>query len=188
MTGLEQFLSIFGNVTIAQIVFFGFAIFFCWRIYKAIDKFLKNKKKLLIEKHEAEQEKEAQLKNVLAEVNKYPEYRAQSRAIQQDFQNQINSLKDSQERLEEVQKETLESLNTLKANMEKREKNKLQDKLLQSYRYYTDKEKNPEQTWSPMESQAFWALFSDYEDVGGNGYIHSVVMPAMKLLKVIEKE
>lgn len=31
-------------------------------------------------------------------------------------------------------------------------------------------------------------LFKEYEDAGGNGYIHTVVQPAMNLLKVIDIE
>lgn len=37
-----------------------------------------------------------------------------------------------------------------------------------------------------MEAEAFWATFRDYESLGGNGYIHSVVQPAMNLLQVVE--
>ena len=68
----------------------------------------------------------------------------------------------------------------------KRELNKLYDTLLQSYNYYTNKEKNPMQAWTKMESKAFWDLFTDYEDMGGDGYMHTVVQPAMLLLTVIE--
>ena len=60
--------------------------------------------------------------------------------------------------------------------------------LLQSYRYYTDKERNPLGAWTSMEAEAFWVLFKEYEDAGGNGYIHTVVQPAMNLLKVIDIE
>ena len=39
-----------------------------------------------------------------------------------------------------------------------------------------------------MEAEAFWELFKDYEDVDGDGYVHSEVQPAMNLLEVIEME
>ena len=68
----------------------------------------------------------------------------------------------------------------------RRERNKLRDVLLQNYRYFTNKETNPSQTWTRMESEAFWELFKDYEDAGGNGYIHSTVLPEMERLIVIE--
>lgn len=188
MNGLDGFLSTFGDITLTQIVGLVLASVSCWRIYLQIKKFFDNKKDLLIKKHEAEEEKDKQLKMVLEEVNKYPKYREQSRKIQQDFQHQIDNLNGSQEKLAKAQTEIRDSLKDLKEAIDKRERNKLQDRLLQSYRYYTDPVKNPNQTISSMESQAFWALFSDYEDVGGDGYMHTVVMPAMKMLKVVEKE
>ena len=65
-------------------------------------------------------------------------------------------------------------------------RNRLRDRLLQSYRYYTDPACNPAGAWNSMEAEAFWEMFSDYEDVGGDGYIHSVVQPAMNLLKIVD--
>ena len=41
--------------------------------------------------------------------------------------------------------------------IQKRQKrNELRDRLLQSYRYYTDKRRNPKQVWNRMEAEAFW--------------------------------
>lgn len=172
MTGLEQFLHFFGDITISKIIAFGLAIFFCWKIYQQIQKFLENKKEILIKKHEAEKEKDKQLKTALEEVAKYPQYREQSRQIQKEFREEIDGIK--------------EILKNMQEKQERRERNKLRDKLLQSYRYYTNKERNPNQTWTRMESEAFWELFRDYEDMNGDGYIHTVVQPAMSLLKVID--
>ena len=76
----------------------------------------------------------------------------------------------------------------MEEDAKRRERSKLRDLLLQSYRYYTDKERNPLGTWTSMEAEAFWELFKEYEDAGGNGYIHTVVQPAMNLLKVIDIE
>ena len=188
MTGLEQFLTLFGNITISKLVVVGFSLFFCYKIYRQIIKCLENKKELAIKKYEDEKEKDEKLNMVLEEVNKYPQYREQSRQIQKEFREEINGLKIEQSKIVETQTQVYKTLGELQQELKDRDKNKLQDRLLQSYRYYTDIEKNPSQTWSMMEAQAFWALFKDYEDVGGNGYMHSVVMPAMKILKVIDKE
>ena len=57
------------------------------------------------------------------------------------------------------------------------------DKLMD---YYTTEETNPSKSWTQMEAEAFWGLFSDYEEAGGNGYMHSVVQPAMTELTVRE--
>ena len=70
----------------------------------------------------------------------------------------------------------------------KRENNKLRNTLLQNYKYYTDKTKNPLQAWTKMESEAFWDLFGDYEDMGGNGYMHTEVQSKMQLLTVVEMD
>ena len=78
------------------------------------------------------------------------------------------------------------ALKDMQEKNERRERNKLRDKLLQNYRYYTDKDKNSSQTWTRMESEAFWELFRDYEDMNGDGYMHTVVQPAMNLLKIID--
>lgn len=179
VVGLEQFLELFGNVTITGIVTFVLAIFFGYRIYKEVVKFLDNKKNLAIQKHEAEKKKDEQLKSVLEEVSKYPEYREQSRAIQKEFRDEIDGLRVTQQSIQDTLKDMQE-------RQDRRERNKLRNKLLQSYRYYTDLEKNPSQSWTRMESEAFWALFKDYEDAGGDGYMHTVVQPAMSLLKVID--
>lgn len=37
--------------------------------------------------------------------------------------------------------------------------------------------------WSKLEKDAFWELFEDYEERGGNGFIHSIVEPVMRELK-----
>lgn len=186
MLGFEQFLQTFGDITLSKIITIILAIVFLWGIYKQIKKFLDNKKKVLIEKHEAEKIKDEQLQKVLEEVNKYPQYREQSRKIQKEFREEIDGVKESQHRLSESQQEIIESIKDMRQKQEKRERNKLRDKLVQLYRYYTDKERNPDQTWTQMESEAFWELFRDYEDMNGDGYIHTVVQPAMNLLKVTD--
>lgn len=37
-----------------------------------------------------------------------------------------------------------------------------------------------------MESDAFWKMFGDYEEAGGDGDMHTTVQPAMRLLDVIQ--
>lgn len=172
MIGMEQFLHFFGNITITKIFTFGLAALFCWKIYQQIKKFFDSEKEILIKNYEKEKEKDEKLNMALEEVGKYPQYREQSRKIQKEFRDEIDGIKKILREMQEKQ--------------ERRERNKLRDKLLQSYRYYTDKERNPDQTWTRMESEAFWELFSDYEDMNGDGYMHTVVQPAMNLLKIID--
>ena len=65
-------------------------------------------------------------------------------------------------------------------------RNELRDKLLNSYRYFTSLEHNPDQVWNEMEAEAFWHLFADYETMDGNGFMHQTVKPAMSKLTVIK--
>ena len=62
---------------------------------------------------------------------------------------------------------------------------KLQNALLENYRLYADINRNPMQAWSKMEANAFWDLFEEYEAVGGDGFMHTQVQPAMQKLIVI---
>lgn len=186
VVGFDQFLKLFGDMTVSTIAVIALAFFFCYKGYKYFIKFLDNKKDLAIKKHEAEKEKDEKLNKVFEEVNRYPEYREQSRKIQQTFREEIDGLKESQQELAKAQQDICGTLKDMQEKQERRDRNKLRDRLLQSYRYYTDIEKNPSQTWTRMESEAFWELFRDYEDAGGNGYMHSTVQPAMNLLKVID--
>ena len=172
MTGSNEFLKVFGDITVAQVVYVIMAIIFLVLVYKKVSDYL-------YKRHDAEQAKDKQLKDALEAVSHYPEYRKQSVEIQQKLtkeMQEINAiLQDHTKRLEKMENDS-----------KKRELNKLYDTLLQSYKYYTNKEKNPMQSWTKMESKAFWDLFTDYEDMGGDGYMHTVVQPPMLLLTVIE--
>ena len=39
--------------------------------------------------------------------------------------------------------------------------------------------------WSEMEHHSFFELVHDYEELGGNDYVHSVVIPEMNKLHII---
>lgn len=186
MLGLEQFLTLFGDITVSTLAIIALAILFCYKGYKQFVKFLKNKEKLAIQKHEAEEQKDKQLKLALEEVAKYPQYREQSRQIQQSFRNEIDGLKIAQNNLSDKQEEIRQTLVDMKTTIDKRERNKLRDRLLQMYRYYTSEKTNPSHSWTRMEAEAFWELFGDYEESGGNGYIHSIVQPEMNKLDIID--
>ena len=172
MTGSKEFLEMFGNVTVADVFTVLCAIIFLILLYKRISDYL-------IKRHDAEQEKDNQIKTALEATSHYPEYRQQSLQIQQQLTAEIakinTTLAEHTKRLEKMENDS-----------RKRELNKLRDTLLQNYKYYTNKEKNPMQAWTTMESDAFWDLFGDYEEMGGNGYMHSIVLPAMQLLRVVD--
>lgn len=172
MGDLDAFLGVFGSMTIAQFVMIISAIIFLCAVYKKVSEYL-------MKKHDLAQEKDAQLKEALDAAKKYPEYRQQSIKIQEHLENEIQVLRDTVDKV-------MERLAKVEEQNKKKERNKLRDILIERYRYYTDKERNPSQSWTAMESNAFWELFKDYEEAGGNDYMHSHVQPEMERLKVIE--
>ena len=172
MTGFNEFIDLFGEFTIAQFIGIILCFSFMFAIYKKT-------KEYLISRYEANRKKDEQLEEALAAIRKYPEYRQQSIQIQQKLEGVIKTLQQKQE-------ETNEQLNQMQEENKRRERNKLRDRLLQSHRYYTNPQFNPRKSWTSMEAEAFWELFHDYEDAGGNGYMHTVVQPEMEQLLVVE--
>lgn len=172
LTGFDEFKEVFGSITVLSVVELLLAVLFCYLIYRKLSKYL-------IGRYEAGKKKDEQLKTALDAVSKCPEYRAQSLRVQKELQTEIDVLRSAQS-------EQIERLKKMEDDTTRRERNRLRDRLLQSYRYYTDPACNPAGAWNSMEAEAFWEMFSDYEDVGGDGYIHSVVQPAMNLLKIVD--
>lgn len=105
------------------------------------------------------------------------EYRQQSLKKQAEFENQFGILVDRIDSLAQMLEKQHQETQEIK-------RNELREQLLKSYRYYTSKEKNPSGTWNEMEAEAFWHTYSDYEKLGGNGYMAAEVKPAMKKLIV----
>lgn len=172
MSGQIAFLELFGNITIADVVQMVLAISFLVYVGKKIANYL-------VARHEAEKMKDEQLKKVLEAVEKYPEWRQQSVDIQKELKDEIQGIRQAQERqsarLDSIEKDT-----------KKRERNRIRENLLRNYRYFTSKTKNPKQAWTRMESDAFWEEYRDYIDAGGNGHVKEEVQPKMRELEVIE--
>ena len=171
MQGLEEFLSVFGNVTILRtveiVIALGF-ILYMWRKFK----------KYINDKHDAEQERDTKLQEALNGVRMYPMYRQQSIEIQHDLESKFDNVREMCENI-------MIRLDEIEERRDKTERKKLQETLLQHYRIFTDPNKNVMQAWTEMEATAFWDLFSEYEDKGGDGFMHSIVQPAMNKLTVI---
>ena len=180
---MEQFLEMFGgiSVTITQLVGLGVIIFSAYGAGKKAMEYFSEKKKTIIEKAQAEHDKDEEWQKIANQVAQYPKWHQQSIDIQRQFTTAINELRAGQE-------EQNARLEKMEADGQKREINKLRDRILQSYRYYTSSEKNPQKAWSAMEADAFWRMFGDYEDLGGDGYVHSDVQPAMNSLAVVQMD
>ena len=170
----QSFIDTFGNITVLDVAIFIAAIVFLVLIYRKV-------KDYLIKKHDADKLRDEQLQEALTAVRKYPEYRKQSIQIQHELEDENCAVrKDIQALTKRIEK--------MEEDTKRRERNKIRDRLLQNYRYYTNTETNPTQSWTRMEADAFWELFKEYEENGGDGYMHSEVQPAMNKLTIIEHE
>lgn len=170
----QSFIDTFGNITVLDVAIFIAAIVFLILCYRKV-------KDYLIAKHDADKLRDEQLKEALTAVRKYPEYRKQSIQIQHELEDENCAVrKDIQALTKRIEK--------MEEDTKRRERNKIRDRLLQNYRYYTNTETNPKQSWSRMEADAFWELFKEYEENGGDGYMHSEVQPAMNKLTIVEHE
>lgn len=151
---------------------------------------------VLKKQREAEAAREDKLKNENAArdtkiaalecaVNALPGYRAQSLNIQAQLQNTDKEILAACVDIKNNVLTNQQILNERLDRLEKREKNALRAKILDEYRLFTDESKNPMLAWSEMEHHAFFELVKDYEDLHGNDYVHSTVIPAMNELSVI---
>lgn len=140
---------------------------------------------------EKEQEKKI-INNLILRVDKLegivdnlPKYREQSLKIQEELKQAdvsiVDLCKTIKDEVVENRKEVLFKLERL----EEREKNALRAKILEEHRLYTDESKNPMKAWSEMEEHSFRKLIEDYEELGGNDYVHDIVVPDMNRLDVI---
>ena len=112
-------------------------------------------------------------------------YRQQSLDKQASIEKHFNEIDNKIDSLIQAINEQRKEINAQHEETRDIKRNELRDKLLQMYRSYTSIELNPEQEWSEMEAEVFWELFKDYEKLGGNGFMHNTVKPAMQALKVV---
>lgn len=196
MKGIEAFLTLFGNVTISDVALVIAAIVFMIAIYKRVKKYFNDKVIAHNERAEIEKKRDSDIKEALEAVRKYPEYRQQSIKIQELLERENQETRQQSLKIQALLEEEIQELRIMIQDDKKRllkieeqdrrrECNRLRDILLQNYRYYTDQERNPSQSWTRMESEAFWDLFRDYEDLGGDGYMHTEVQPAMEKLNIV---
>ena len=139
----------------------------------------------LAQENHARDVKIAALENA---VNALPGYRAQSLSIQAQLQNTDKEIISLCNVIKDNVKENQDILNYRLDRLEKREKNTYRAKILDEHRLFTDERKNPMKAWSEMEHHAFFELVKDYEDLGGNDYVHSTVLPDMNRLEVIKMD
>lgn len=179
MKYLDEFLMVFGDITIAELTTFILAFVALFLIYKELKKY--NDSKITERQKEADEKREQKKKidESWEITQKYPAYHQESIDIRNGLKKEIQEMRDDFAII-------IKRLDDMEAQNKKRECSKLRDMLLQNYRYYTNEQQNPSQSWTRMESEAFWELFREYEEAGGDGYMHTVVQPEMERLHVIE--
>ena len=171
---MDEFINLFGHITVSNIIYLILACGFVYKVYTTIRDFFANKAEDDI-RHKQE------ILDMIDAVKELTKDKTKMLETQKAMQTQLVQLNSAQQ-------DNSERHTQLETNINNRERNKLRDRILQSYRYYTSSQNNPLQQWTKMESTAFWSLFDDYEAIGGNGYVHSVVQPAMQSLEVIEMD
>ena len=137
------------------------------------------------QREEENKARDAKIAALQAAVDALPGYRAQSLQIQAQLQNTDKLILDVCNEIKTNVTDNRQVLNDRLDRLEKREKNAIRAKLLDEYRLFTDETKNPMLAWSEMEHHAFFELVKDYEDLNGNDFVHSTVLPAMNSLAVI---
>ena len=178
---MDEFLQIFGDITLSTAVTFIVALIFFATVGVKLYK-------IIVENHDTFQEKEAlfeKLQKEVREIKENPTIGVQNLRELKDRQNNLESMLN---KILEEQKSIQIKQKTFEEEVRLHNLNKLRDRLLQSYRYYTNIEKNPLRAWSEMEQEAFNKLFEDYESLGGNGFMHTIVAPAMASLEVIRMD
>lgn len=185
MKGMDAFLTLFGDITVSKIVVFIAAIIFLFSIYKEVKKYIDTKIKEQQKKTKQEEEYKKKIDEAWNETQKYPMYRAQSIQIQSDLETKISGVRDEESNIMKEIKKISDRIAKMEEGAREREKNRLRDLLIKYYKHYTSLEANPSQSWTDMEKMSYDALLKDYEELGGNDYIHLTVDPAMKELNVI---
>lgn len=179
MTGLDEFLVLFGDITLSKVITFIFAAIFLFSIYKQIKKYVNSKIK-------EQQDKGEEEKKYKEKINKSYDYIHEHQNEYKTINEKVQKIENDKNGIMDELKKISGRIEKMEDDMRRREKNQLRDLLIKYYRHYTNKRLNPERTWTNMEKQAFDALLEDYEEAGGNDYIHTVVKPAMDLLLVAD--
>lgn len=99
---MDEFLQVFGNLTVASVAVVIAALVFVWNLYTIA-------KNHMIERYKKEEEKESKVQQIIEQASHYPEWRKQSLNIQKSLWEAIDTVKKAQfnniERLEVLTRE-----------------------------------------------------------------------------------
>ena len=189
----ESAMDILATISLAQffviVAFLVGAIILVYRFRDGIKEFLEdyrhreNRKEEMQKKFESYDAEIQHLKKQHEEdmeenYKRQQSYRGQSLEKQENIEKHFSEIDSKIDNL-------IQMVNAQHEETREIKRNELREKLLNMYRFYTSIEQNPKQEWNEMEAEVFWDLFKDYEKLGGNGFMHNTVKPAMKALKVV---
>lgn len=137
---------------------------------------------------EENRERDRRLEKLEEAVNNLPKYREQSKKIQEELQLADINILDVCNTIRTEVAENRQMLDSRLKDLENREKNALREKIYKLWRTFTDNNLNPRKTWTDMEKHSFDELVKDYESLGGNDYVHKVILPDMIKLNVISMD
>lgn len=183
LTAIDSIWPAVGSILLSLIVTFLFNYFI-----GLPKKFKDAKKAEQIEKDElaeANRKRDRRLDKLEEVVDNLPKYRAQSKKIQEELQQADIGILDVCNVIKNEVNANRQMLDIRLKSLEKRDKNRLREQIYKLWRTFTDNYLNPMRAWTDMEKHSFDELVKDYESLGGNDYVHSVVLPDMMKLKVI---
>ena len=128
MAYLDEFLAVFGDFTVSDIVTYGMAIYFIVKAYKNAKKSNDDRVAEQQQKMEEEKERNRKIEESYTVTQKYSEYHDESIQIRDSLEKEIQELRDDF-------KTIIVRLDKMEECDKKRECSKLRDMLLQNYRY-----------------------------------------------------
>lgn len=161
MNGLDNFLGLFGNITISTVIYCAIAIGFVVAVCKALKSFLK-------EKIKQDDETKESMNKILSISERIPL-----------IENKLNEM-------EKTQLDTITRINKIEEENNRREIDTLKSRLMEYYNYYANAKHNPTGCVTSIEFQAFEEIYETYRNAGGDGWIENVVYPQLCKLTVVD--
>lgn len=161
MDGLSEFIKVFGDIKIVNVIEWVIAIGFLILLLKNLQSYFE--KKLA---QDSETKKNTQ--KILEATDRIP---------------QIEKKVDDLEKNQAVQMSRIESIEN---ENKRRECSQLRERIMQSYRFQCDPTHNPRHEITELEHMAFEEAFEDYISAGGDGYLKEVIKPDFDTLTVIK--
>ena len=169
---MNTFVELFGNVTLGTVIAYctalGALVAIILKLYNVV-----------VEKHDY-------LQNLLKTFEKLKKEVNDMKEIQRLLTENIGSIMKHLEKIESDLAKYSNDLDTYQKEFTTIELNKLRDRLIQSYRYYSSPEKNPSRAWTEIEKEAFYSMLQDYYNLNGNGYVKNTVEPDAASFTVVQ--